>query len=195
MDLAEISQKIANKITLDLDYNEDNKEIVAYAIETGLLNILGISLIILLGLLFNALWSAVLAALFGGTLRRLSGGAHFNTPQKCLLFGAIAYSAVGLLAKKLALVGFTSFYFTTIVLLFSLILVFNLAPVDSEAKPIHSQSLRKKLKFSSVAFIIATFIAINTVNNSLFITSAALGIFSQSITLLPIFNKRRWIKL
>lgn len=195
MDLAQMSQEIANKITVDLDYSEDNKEIVAYTIETGLLNILGMTLIILLGLLLNALGSALLAALFGGTLRRLSGGAHFNTPQKCLIFGAIAYSAVGLLAKNLALIGFTSFTFTTIVLFVSLLLVLSLAPVDSEAKPIHSRSLRKKLKISSVAFVVATFIAINAVNNSFFITSAALGVLSQSITLLPIFNQRRWIKL
>lgn len=195
MDLAEISQEIAKKITVDLDYSEDKKEIVAYAIETGLLNILGMLLIILLGLLFNALGSAVLAAFFGGTLRRLSGGAHFNTPQKCIIFGAMAYSVVGLLANNLALIGFTSFYFTTIVLFVSLLLVSCFAPVDSEAKPIYSQSLRKKLKLSSVAFVIATFIAINTINNSFFITSAALGVLSQSITLLPIFNKRRWIKV
>lgn len=195
MDLAQISQEIADKITGDLGYSEDNKEIVAYAIETGLLNILGITLIILLGLLFNAPGSTLLAALFGGTLRRLSGGAHFNTPEKCLIFGAIAYSVVGLLAKNLALIGFTSFYFTTIVLFVSLLLVLNLAPVDSEAKPIRSHSLRKKLKISSVAFVVATFIAINTVHNSFFITSAALGVLSQSITLLPIFDRRRWIKL
>ncbi|WP_425804968.1 accessory gene regulator ArgB-like protein [Desulfitobacterium sp. Sab5] len=195
MDLAQISQEIANKITEDLNYSEDNKEIVAYAIETGLLNILGMTLIIFLGLLLNAPGPTILAALFGGTLRRLSGGAHFDTPLKCLIFGAIGYSAVGLLAKNLALMGFTSFTFTTIVLFVSLLLVLGLAPVDSQAKPIHSRSLRKKLKISSVAFVVATFIAINVVNDSFFITSATLGLFFQSITLLPIFNRRRWIQL
>ncbi len=96
-----ISNRLTQIISNELDYNEDKKEIIAYAIETALLFVIGWLLLILLGYALNALLSVVIAAFFGGSLRRLSGGAHFRTPIKCLTIGSIIYSSIGVLAKKL----------------------------------------------------------------------------------------------
>ena len=45
-----ISYKLTEVITSELNYNEDKKEIIAYALETTLLFVLGSLLIMLLGL-------------------------------------------------------------------------------------------------------------------------------------------------
>ena len=185
-----ISIKLTEVITNELDYNEDKKEIIAYAIEETLLFILGFLLIILLGYAFNALMPTVIAAIFGGLLRRLSGGAHFNSPLKCLIFGAVIYGSLGVLAKKLLDYDLTNQYVLIFGLLISFLLVAFLAPVDSEAKPIHSGSFKNKLKISSLVFVIISFLIIYFVDNPVLSVSAVLGVAYQSITLLPIFNRK-----
>jgi len=188
--LSNFSKSLAGFITKDLNYDEEKNEIVSYAIEMFLLGVVGFLAILLLGFVFNALLPAAIAAISGGVLRRVSGGAHFDTPLKCLGLGAIIYSLIGVLANYLLQVGSTN-WINMIFILLCLIIVFLFAPVDSEAKPIHSQTLRNKLRLSSVLFII--FILIFTIlNDNLLINiSAMLGILYQSLTLLPIFNKGR----
>lgn len=185
-----ISYKLTEVLTNELDYNEDKKEIISYAIETTLLFVVGSFLIILLGYAFKALMPAVIAAIFGGLLRRVSGGAHFNTPLKCLTVGAIIYSLIGVFAKKLLDYNLNNQYILIIILLISFLLVAFLAPVDSEAKPIHSSSLKFKLKISSMVFIIVSFLVISFVDNKLLSLSAVLGVAYQSLTLLPIFDRK-----
>lgn len=190
-----ISNKLMEVITKELDYNDDKKEIIVYAIETAFLFILGSLLIIILGCAFNALMPTVIAAVFGGLLRRVSGGAHFNAPIKCLAFGAIIYSSLGVLAKRLVDYGFANQYILMISLLLVFLLVAFLAPVDSEAKPIHSSSFKFKLKISSLVLIIIVFLIINLVDNPAISVSAVLGVSYQSITLLPVFNRKRHFEI
>lgn len=185
-----ISNRLTEVISNELDHNEDKKAVIAYAIETSLLSVLGWFLIILLGYAFNALMSVVIAAFFGGSLRRLSGGAHFNSPIKCLVVGSIIYSSIGVLAKKLVDYHLINQYVLIFVLLVSFFIVAFLAPVDSESKPIHSGSFKYKLKISSTVFVTVSLLIVLTDNNTLVSVSAVLGIFYQSITLLPIFNRR-----
>lgn len=190
MNLAEMSQQLTTALTRQLNYDEEKKEIIAYAIETALLAISGAFLILVFGLILNALVPALIAAAFGGSLRRVSGGAHFNTPLKCLFSGALMYSLIGFLAVKL--ISFNLIYqsFLLILLISSLLAVSILSPVQSEAKPIHSKSLKHKLKIASIIFVLLTAIITHISTNSLVNISAVLGVFSQSITLLPMFNKK-----
>lgn len=186
-----LSNKLTEVITNELNYNEDKKEIIAYAIETALLFVLGLFSLILLGYYFDALMPTLIAAIFGGSLRRVSGGAHFVTPLKCLAFGSIAYSIIGVFAKNLIDYDLTNKLVLILSLFVSILLVAFLAPVDSAAKPIHSSSLKLKLKISSIIFVIISFLVFSFVDNKLISVSVVLGVVYQSITLLPIFNKER----
>lgn len=186
-----ISNKLTEIITNELNYNEDKKEIITYAIETALLSALGSFFLILLGYSFNALMPTVIAAIFGGFLRKVSGGAHFDSPLKCLAFGSSVYCCIGVLANQLVDYNLTNKYVLILSLFVSLLLVAFLAPVDSEAKPIHSSSLKFKLKISSIVFVIISFLVISFVDNKLISVSVVLGVVYQSLTLLPIFNKER----
>ena len=191
MNLAEFSQKLTDNLTADLNYEEEKKEIVAYGIETFFLTALGFLIILGISYVLNSVFPAIIATIFGGSLRKLSGGAHFSTPTKCLLFGAVVYSLIGVSAKEIVAHGFTSPGVLLAVLVVSLVIVFIYAPVDSEAKPIHSHTFRKKLKVASLAFVLLTLVIVLLNNNLLINTSAVMGIGYQSLTLLPVFNKRR----
>ncbi|KTE92800.1 accessory gene regulator ArgB-like protein [Desulfitobacterium hafniense] len=189
INLADLSSNVTKLITRELDYDEDKKEIIAYAIETSLLAIIGTLLLILFAMIINVLKSALIAAVFGVLLRRVSGGAHFSTPTKCLVFGAVLYTILGFLAQNFVQYQLIPDYMIWLSLAISLLIVAFLAPVDSESKPIHSKSLRKKLKASSVGFVVIAFIVGLVSTDPLLNVSMCLGILYQSLTLLPLFNR------
>lgn len=190
MRFSDITARITNLITNELNYSDEKKEIITYAVETALLSVFGTLLLVVFGYLVNALEPAMMAALFGVLLRRVSGGAHFNTPLKCLLIGALIFTALGILAKILVAYDVLNATFQMLILLVSFILVALLAPVDSDAKPIHSGKLRISLKISSLIFIGLSFLMITFTYDKLLNVSAILGLLYQSITLLPIFNRK-----
>lgn len=194
MNFSEISIKLTNLLTEELNYDAEKKEIISYAIETALLSISGTLLLILFSYALNVFRPAGIAAVFGVVLRRVSGGAHFDTPLKCLFAGAAIYTSLGLLATKIVYYNLTNQFILPVTLLISFIIVFLLAPVDSEAKPIHSERLRVILKISSLVFVILSILMVVFSHFQLVNVSAALGILYQTLTLLPIFNrKRRWL--
>ncbi|AFL99239.1 protein possibly involved in post-translational modification of quorum-sensing peptides [Desulfitobacterium dehalogenans ATCC 51507] len=190
MSLNDMSNNLTDIITRDLDFDEDKKEIIAYAIETSLLAILGTLLLILFALIVGALKAALISAVSGVLLRRFSGGAHFDSPTKCLVIGAIIYSALGVLGQKLAEFNLVSDYMLWISLAIALGIVWILAPVDSENKPIHSKKLKRNLRGLSIGVVLITFVISILSSNSLLSISMSLGVFYQSLTLLPIFNRR-----
>lgn len=189
MNFSVISKKLTESLTEELNYCDDRKEIIAYALETTFLSMIGTIMIVCLSYSLNVLKPALIAAVFGGLLRRVSGGAHFSTPNKCLVFGTLMYSCIGVLAKTISRFAPINQNILTIVLIISLLLTTLLAPVESEAKPIHSRSLKIKLKLSSMGFILISLFLISMTTESLIKVSAVLGILYQSMTLLPIFYK------
>jgi accessory gene regulator B len=184
-----ISNKLTEIITIELNYSKDKKELIAYATETVILFVLNLLLIMFLGYALNVFIPTLVAAIFGGSLRRISGGAHFNTPLKCLTISSITYTLIGVLTKELINCCLIDQTILIILLILSFLLVAFLAPVDSESKPIRSSSLKMRLKVSSIFFVVVTFLLIPFIDNVS--VSMVLGVFYQSITLLPVFNKRR----
>lgn len=191
MNLSEMSMTITERMTKDLDYDEEKKEIIAYGIGTTTLTITAVLLAFLMGLALHVLLPVMTALICGGSLRKVSGGVHLQNPVACLAVGTISYSGIGIFSQWLN----THYIFsdTLFIGLFvvSLLIVIRYAPVDSESKPIISPIFRKKLKFASVGFVLIILILVIVLQNPLIQISATLGILYQVITLLPILNQRR----
>ncbi|RNC29841.1 MAG: Accessory gene regulator protein B [Candidatus Dichloromethanomonas elyunquensis] len=191
INLSEISQHLSDTITRELNYTDEKREIVAYGLESLFLSIIGFLAILLVAFSFNALIPTVIAAGFGGLLRKTSGGAHMNTPLKCLTFGAIIYSILGVISQLIVKYHFYDFKISLIIMVICLMTVTYLAPVDCESKPIISPKLRRNLKFISISFVILSFFIVLLNNNVLINTSVVLGISYQTLTLLPVFNIKK----
>jgi accessory gene regulator B len=193
MSLTNISNRLSEYISQESSLNKEQKEVLSYSVETVLLSIAGIIMLIIVSSFFQVIIPTLIAAFFGGTLRRLSGGAHFNTPLKCLIFSTVIYTGIGVISEQLVNLQPLKLELLMIILLvLSLITVGVLAPVESKGKPIHSKTLRMKLKVFSVIFILLVLIFIMYFNFNLTIkTGAVLGIAYQGITLLPLFNDPR----
>lgn len=191
MNISQVSENIANSISVELGYSEEKKEIISYGIESFILSIIGLILIVIVSLPLKVFYPTVIAVIFGGGLRKVSGGAHFNTPIKCLTLGAVIYPLLGLGAKQIIKYDLHSTSAYLFIMIVSLIVIIMFAPVDSESKPIHSLFFKKKLKAASITIVIFTCIVILLNINILFSTAAVLGVGYQTITLLPVFNKSK----
>lgn len=190
MIFADLSNKLSTTIAKETALDEEKQEILAYAVETTILSIVGTLLVILSSSLFRVLIPALIATFFGGTLRRLSGGAHFNTPLKCLAFGTFMYTLLGILATKLSYFGLVNNWLLIPLVILCLVIAALLAPVESEGKPIISRSFRLKLKMFSIIFIIIVLFILLLSSSSVLKASSVLGITYQCLTLLPIFSRR-----
>jgi accessory gene regulator B len=186
------STKISDYLGKELQYSEDNKEILAYAIESIINSVLGFILIMALGFLLRVPLETFWAAMAGGLLRKLSGGFHCSTPARCIISGAISYSLIGWIANySFCLLGISAYY--SIVLwalgIICLVLVGCYAPVDSKAKPIVSRQFRQKLRIFSVLCVLlfGIFAYFNTESST---ASAVVGgLLLQSVSLLPFLNR------
>ncbi|KJS21049.1 MAG: accessory gene regulator AgrB [Clostridiaceae bacterium BRH_c20a] len=190
MDYLKISKYLSNYITKELDYDDDKKEVITYSIEFMFLQLLGFIVILIFGFVFNAVTTTVSAAIFGAILRKFSGGAHFDSRTKCLFFGAVIYTFIGVVSERIYNYAFLNDKTIIILLFICIIIVFKLAPVDSLAKPIHSKEFKKKLKYISIIFIFITIFLVYNINSIAVKTSITLGIVYQVLTLLPMFNKK-----
>jgi len=188
--LSKISQSLSDIITKELDFDEEKKEVITYSIEYLFLQLFGFITIIIVAFFFGVIKTALIASVFGAVLRKFSGGAHFSSSIMCLSFGAFVYTAIGKIAVTINNFPNFNFNYIFIFLILSLVIVYRLAPVDSPAKPIHSQDFKNRLKLASLIFVILTIILIFLINSETFQISAALGVIYQTATLLPVFNKK-----
>lgn len=191
MSYSKFSNTVAGIVSKELSYDREKEQIIAYAVENLLLTVLGFIMILFVGYLFGAMLPAAVAAVSGGILRRLSGGAHAATPVKCLVFGSLGYGLIGFLAQESErfLLTTNSYLLPAVSLVVCFFSIIVFAPVDCPAKPL-STGLKKKLKRYSVIYLIVGTLIIFLITNWLFRMSIILGLLYQSITLFPIFNRR-----
>ncbi|MDX9871251.1 MAG: accessory gene regulator B family protein [Clostridia bacterium] len=193
MSYSRLSTKASDYLAKELSFSEEKQQILAYSLDMLFLMIVGYIVLLLIGWLFGIPLAMISTLLSGDVLRKFSGGSHFSTPYRCLLATAVIYTSISWLSveafdrwnKEPALV-----IILIILCLISIFLVSRYAPVDSAAKPIVSPDFRKRLRMSSI-MIVLLFSAVAVFMRESYIgLCIAGGITAQSITLLPIFNKK-----
>lgn len=191
MPYSPFSTRISGYLARELNLPQEQRTIMAYGLEGMVLSVLGLIMIMAVGYLLGAPRETFFAALSGGLLRKVSGGAHFSTPLKCLVTGAISYPLLGWLSHRL----FHSYEISnTIVIivcsLLSLLAVYLFAPVDSEAKPIVSSQFKRKLHTASILLVFFFVILALLYRGTSLGTAIMGGLTLQSFTLLPLLKAK-----
>lgn len=179
------SNNIVDKITKQLDLDNEKKEILAYGAFALLQTILSIFVIIVLGIMLNILLEALIISFAISILRKYSGGTHASSPSGCIIIGTIVT-----IAEALIIVCFLSqiinLNLILIIGLFTLMLAFfciyKFAPVDNPAKPIKSQTKKNKMKRKSfIVLIIYSLIVIMNIFLFCFSGSSRFNVYSLCI--------------
>jgi accessory gene regulator B len=164
--MEKLTKNIAETIGSELKLDNDRKEIIAYGTFALLHMALSIVLVIIFGRMFGVSIEALIVSFTGSILRKYSGGAHASSPGICAAAGTVV--AVGqalficfiltpLINLKLIII------LGLLIFLWSFYIIYKLAPVDSDAKPIKTQKKRERMKKGSI-LILGTYLVIAVLN-------------------------------
>ena len=151
-----ISKVIAEKVSSELNYDKERKEIIQYGTYALIQTLISIISVLILGLLFNIALEALIFLFTASILRKYSGGAHSESSNVCTLLGIIISSCIGFFIKSnfFAKMNFEVIVFVGIVIfVFSYFIIFKYAPVDTPNKPIKTEKKKKRMKKGSLKIL------------------------------------------
>lgn len=129
-------ERLANAITdklIEWDIiNSEDRELYAYGFWQGSIYILNYASVFFIGLLFGMLWQSLVFIVSYGLIRPVSGGYHARTQRNCYLFSILLILVVLSILKWFQWNGIVCF----LILLLSGAVIFILAPVEDENKPL-----------------------------------------------------------
>ena len=152
-----LSTILSEGIGLRLNSSDNEKEIYAYSIE--LLTSLLINLIILsiTSILLNKKVELIVFIVFFSGLRSYAGGYHARTHIECIVLSFCLFTISAISSTYLIAYGETILICG---ILFSLVMVFILAPAESENKPLSEKKRLKYKRRSRIIVILLSIIAI-----------------------------------
>lgn len=147
-----ISKTIVSSIYKNTLLDKDELEIIEYGALITILQIIGVSTVIIFSSIFNVPIQALVFYFMTCILRKYSGGIHSDSPNRCLIIGTYVSVSIPLFIDKVYVnISFYLIIFLQIILvMFCYYIILKLAPVDSVAKPITNEVLRKQLKNKSI---------------------------------------------
>ncbi|MDM0758855.1 accessory gene regulator AgrB [Clostridium perfringens] len=151
-----ISKLIAEKVSSELNYDNERKEIIQYGTYALIQTLISIISVFILGLVFNIALEALIFLFTASILRKYSGGAHSESSNVCTLLGIIISICIGFLIKSsfFAKMNFELVVFIGIVIfVFGYFIVFKFAPVDTKNKPIKTEKKKKRMKKGSLKIL------------------------------------------
>ncbi|KAF6620504.1 accessory gene regulator B family protein [Paenibacillus sp. EKM102P] len=160
-----VSHQLKNKYPDELP----SYGIIRYALKFIITNTIPIFLIIMFSLIFGNLKESLIAILGFSLLRIFSGGFHFQTPEKCIIFSTV----------MIILISELGYYFTThtfIMFIVSLLIVLIYAPSDIQNQTKVKKENYKWFKIISLLLVSIFYLIDNPISN--------LAILVQSILLI-----------
>jgi accessory gene regulator B len=182
---------LSNRIAIHLCHSNgkiEDTEIVKYGVEITLRGITKFIFLLFIGICLNILPILILTTLSFSILRIFSGGFHFSSYVKCLLFSVttllfLSYCAILLgnfYAKDKEILHNIIILTTTI----SLILLLFFGPKINKARPYQNKS--KVFLIVSMVIILSGSIFCFLLHNSVVVIAIQLGILFQSLTLIRV---------
>ena len=151
-----LSKLISEKVSSELNYDNERKEIIQYGTYALIQTLISIISVFILGLVFNIALEALIFLFTASILRKYSGGAHSESSNVCTLLGIIISICIGFLIKSsfFTKMNFEIIVFIGIVIfVFGYFIVFKFAPVDTKNKPIKTEKKKKRMKKGSLKIL------------------------------------------
>lgn len=137
--------------------NLKEREIYVYGCEAIFSALVNFAIAILSGLITHEIFNVFIFYFIFLAMRKYCGGYHAKTHLRCNLIFALNILIVLLLIKNVSIIS-VSFYVTAIII--SNILVFWLAPIANENKPLESSEIEKYRKIAIIFCLIFTVITV-----------------------------------
>ncbi len=145
-----ISVLLSEGIGSKLNSSDNEKEVYAYSIEVLLSLLLNIIILSVAAYILNKKLELLIFIIFLSGLRTFAGGYHARTHMECILLSLSFFVISAMCGTYLKQYGEVILVFGVI---FSILMVFWLAPSETENKPL-SKNERKKYKVISRIIVI-----------------------------------------
>ena len=155
--IEKLARNLADKIALQLDYNENRKAVITYGLIAILQIVTIFTITTILGILFDFWYESVIIFLEVGIIRKSTGGAHASTMNSCIVVSVVSITILSMISRYLFCLPVSVLINTLISLIIYIIcfVIFYLrVPVDSPNKPIIKPE--KIMRLRKQSFIILT---------------------------------------
>ena len=98
--IEKISNRFAEKIANEMDYDQDKKEVMAYGAHAILQIFFSLLFVVIFGMIFGVLIEALIVSFSTSVLRKYSGGVHAASPAICMIVGGVFVVVFCFLARK-----------------------------------------------------------------------------------------------
>lgn len=191
-----ICENMSDKIAKELNFETNQRAVINYGLFAMVQTSIAIVTEIIFGAILGVLMPTLIISLVAVFLRKYSGGAHAQTPEKCIVIGDIVSVGGALGVSWIPWNVINIIVLGVIIFTLSYYFVWRLAPVDSASKPIRrvekKQLLKKRSIFILSIYLIATIVSLLLyLNNTdekllIYIASVYVGIGWQTFTLTAI---------
>lgn len=185
-----LAEKIARWFGTNLGLDEDQREVIAYAVITLFLLIIPLFFLLILCWFFGVLYEGLTVALTAAILRSVTGGAHLSSPWRCILIST-AVPVLFALGAKAAGPYISAGTMTGILILalsWGLYTIHLYAPAEVKEKPVKPEKRgvyrRMSFLYTVIWAVFAGYLIYKDAGNLFLATT--LGFIWQMITLTPI---------
>lgn len=154
--ISKLSVLLSEELSVKLSSSDDNKEIYKYSIEVLLSLLINIIILTVAAYILKKFVELIVFTIFFSGLRIFAGGYHSKTHIECFTVTLIIFLISALSSTYFIAIGEGILVFG---ILFSVLMIFWLAPSEAENKPLNKKE-RKKYKIISRVSVIAFSLAV-----------------------------------
>ncbi|MDD2361825.1 MAG: accessory gene regulator B family protein [Oscillospiraceae bacterium] len=198
--MEKIVGKLADTIAANLKYDDERRAVIRYGLYAILQIIITAVVILLVGIFTHSLLECIIVYISVALLRKSTGGAHAKTSNGCLIISIIAVSALSIISRYFTLLQYSSIIcliLSPAFFMISCFIIYKLAPVGHENKPLDSPNKIKRLrKQSFITLVVYALLLTALLILSIFYERAlnlafSLGVSTlwQSLTLVKAVNE------
>lgn len=154
--LESASKTLASQILIQLGWDTEREEVLAYGALSLLHTLWSVTCIIATGILLGTLFHIMLIALPSAFLRKYSGGAHATSGNRCAVISAILFGILSYAAKYFSLFIHAGdiLLFQIAATPFTILVLSQYCPNDNPNKPIDNMQKRQRLLKASYRLVL-----------------------------------------
>lgn len=148
-----LANNISNYIASELKYGDEKREVISYGLEIFLGTSSKTISILLLAYILNIFKSTLVASISFVAFRRVIGGSHSDTYNKCYFLSIFLMLLSGILGEIITLQGMYIIILILQIYMLAFIATVLWVPAGTEKKMIKNKTTRKKIKIKTIILL------------------------------------------
>ena len=182
-----VQEKIKNIIWIRMkeakELTDEDKEIYLFGLIQGVIFLLNTFTALCIGMILNMLIEVIIYLVCFIPIRIFAGGYHAKTQFRCYIMSTVTTFVALRLIKFLQI---SNSIFEIVVLIISIIIIWNLSPIEDDNKPLTKEEYRiYKIKVRKlISIILGVLIFSFIINNQLILSSIQVAMFILSLVVI-----------